>query len=91
MIAFEINEASSESYASQINSEAHRLEHRIEHLHNVGVKVFGLSPWAAAVVSGPDGTDEGRLVGMLEDFQARLKSVNTYKLPKRLQSANTGD
>jgi len=82
---FEINENSNETLASQLCREAKRLDHKIEHLHNVGVKVFGLGRWAAAVVSGPNDTDEGKLVGMLEEFQACLKSVNTYKLPERLR------
>lgn len=82
---FEINENSKETLATQLCREAKRLEHKIERLHNVGVKVFGLGCWAAAVVSGPDDTDQGKLVGMLEEFQVCLESVYTYRLPERLR------
>ena len=98
MIAFEINEASSEGYAAQINAEARRLRHTIEHLHNLGERIWGLTPWTAAVlfghyeagpslVGGKDmESDMRKLIEHLEDAQARMEAVNAYRLPKRLQA-----
>jgi hypothetical protein len=98
MIAFEINEASGEDYADQINGEARRLRHTIEHLHNLGERLWGLTPWMAAVlfghyVAGPSmvggkdqESDMRKLIEQLEDAKARMKAVNAYRLPKRLQA-----